>query len=122
MPSSTPQCPLYCWFRLHDISASRVRREYHKDTDEEYRQFTVKMAEDSITYFIDQTVAARAALADLSRYVPEVRDWITSGWKLTEEREPEQRRLVEQRRAPALKTERLLRQSKAPSRPPSTDA
>lgn len=97
--------------------ATSINREYHPGTDQEYSLFTVRMAENSISYFVDQTVEARTALAAISRYVPETRDWVTSGWELTEERELEQRRLVEPHRAPALKTERLIRQSKSPAPP-----
>lgn len=92
--------------------ATGIDRKYHPGTDDEYREFKLKMVEDSISNFVQQTVAAREVLADLSRHVPEVRGWITSGWELTEQREPEQRQLLEERRAPALNTERLFRQSR----------
>jgi hypothetical protein len=95
--------------------ATGIQRRYHPGDDKEYRRFTVRMAEESISEFIAQTAAARAALASISRYVPEVREWVTTAWELTEEREPEQRRLIELRRASALRTERLLRQSLPPA-------
>jgi hypothetical protein len=85
---------------------------YYPGTKEEYRDCTVKMAETSISHFIEQTVQAQATLASISRYVPEVRDWITSGWELAEEREPGQRQLIEERRLKAVRTERLFRASK----------
>lgn len=99
--------------------ATGIDRSYYPGTDEEYQRFKLKTSEASISNFVDQTVAARGALADLSRYVPEVRAWITSGWELAEERELEQRRLVEERRKSAMKTERLFRQSKTPAAPPT---
>lgn len=83
--------------------ATGIDRQYHPGDDEEFRRFTVRMAEESISDFIAQTTAARAALAAISRYVPEVREWVTTAWELTEEREPEQRGVIELRRAPALK-------------------
>lgn len=102
--------------------ATRIDRKYYPGTDEEYQQFNLKMAENSLSNFVEETVAARGVLADISRYVPEVRVWITDGWELTEERELEQRRLIETRRAPALKSERLFRQTKVPAASPSASA
>lgn len=89
-----------------------MQRGFYPGTDEEYRLFTLKMAENSISRFIEQTAHARAALAAISNYVPEAREWITGEWELKEEREPEQRKIIEENRARALKTERLFRQSK----------
>lgn len=94
-----------------------IDRSYHPGTDEEHRLYRVTMAESSISRFVYQHVEARTALAAISRYVPEVREWITSDWELTQEYEPEQRRLVEASRTSALKTERLLRQSRHPEAP-----
>jgi hypothetical protein len=89
-----------------------MQRGSYQGTDEEYRLFTLKMAENSLSQFIEQTTRARSALAAISNYVPEAREWITSGWELTQEREPEQREIIEENRTRALKTERLFRQSK----------
>ena len=89
-----------------------IQRNYHPGTDEEHRLFTVQMAENSISEFIEQTTRARYALAAISNYVPEVREWITGGWELTQELEPRQRQIIEESRARALKSERLFRQSK----------
>lgn len=104
--------------------ASSIARQYHPGTDGEYRTFIVSMSESSITKFIEQTGNARAALAALSPYVPEVRQWITSGWELTEEREPEQRRIIEAGRPAAVKSERLFRRRRpaiAAVEAPTTD-
>lgn len=91
---------------------TNIERSYHPGTKEEHRQFELAMAEHAISRFVNQHVEARTALAAISRYVPEVRDWIIGGWELTQELEPEQRQIVEDRRSAALKSERLLRQSR----------
>lgn len=91
-----------------------IDRRYHTGTDEEYRLFTIQMTENSILKFIEKTTAARSALAAISNYVPEVREWITSEWELTDEREPRQRQIIQGGRRQALRTERLFRQSKPP--------
>lgn len=94
-------------------TATGMQRGSYPGTDEEYQLFILKMAENSISQFVEQTRQARFALAAISDYVPEAREWITSGWELTtQEREPEQRKIIEENRTGALKTERLFRQSK----------
>lgn len=92
--------------------ATGIARDYHPGDDEEYRRFKLNMVEDSIRHFVQQTVAAREALSEIAAYVPEARSWVTAGWELTEEKEPEQRGLIERRRAEAVKTERLFRSRK----------
>lgn len=89
-----------------------IARSYHPGSDEQYERFQVAMVEDSITHFVHQMRLARAALVTISRYVPETREWVSGGWELAEEREPEQRRVIESRRAAAKKSERLFRQSR----------
>lgn len=89
--------------------ATGIARRYHPGNEDEYRRFQLVMSEDSIRHFVLQTVAAREALSKIAAYVPEARGWITAGWELTEEKEPEQRDLIERRRAQAVRTERLFR-------------
>lgn len=89
--------------------ASSITRGYHPGTDAEYRLFNVSMAENSIRGFVAETVKAREALSHLAQYVPEVRQWITTGWELTEENEPAQRATIERRRRDAIRSERLFR-------------
>ncbi|MFT4214231.1 MAG: hypothetical protein QM622_05585 [Microbacterium sp.] len=89
--------------------ATSIARNYYPDDDEQYRRFSASMAEDSIRRFVEPTVQARESLSELAAYVPEVREWITAGWELTEEREPEQRQQIELRRADAVNRERLIR-------------
>ena len=89
---------------------SSIQRHYHRGDDEEFRLFTVRMSENSILRFIAETTQARAALAAISPYVPEAREWIKGRWELTEEQEPHQREVIERCRASALKSERLFRQ------------
>jgi dsRNA-specific ribonuclease len=45
--------------------ATSIARHYHPGTDQEYRAFTVKTAEDSISEFIKKTADARDTLAAL---------------------------------------------------------
>lgn len=92
-------------------AARSSARSYHSGNDEEYRLFNVQLSEKSITEFIDQTTQARYALAAVSIYVPEAREWITAGWELTQELEPRQRQIIEKSRGRAVKSERLFRQS-----------
>lgn len=96
------------------VSASRhspqsIVRRYHTGTDQEHQAFNVGLAERWITHHIEETAGARAALAEIAGYVPESRDWLTSGWELNEADELSQRSIIESRRAAAIKTERLFR-------------
>jgi hypothetical protein len=88
-----------------------IDRRYHPGADEQFHDFLVRMSENSIEYFITETRRARGALVAVSMYVPEARGWVLSGWELTEEREDEQRHVIDARRHDALRSERLLRQS-----------
>lgn len=101
------------------VQASRhistgLERQLHPGPDQRFEDFRARMTEDSIEYFVAQMRHARASLVAITRYVPEARNWVLSGWELTEEREPEQRRVIEARRAAALQSERLFRASKVP--------
>lgn len=79
-------------------------------TDAEYRAFNVRVREKGIEHYIEKTADAKAALAALAQYVPEVRDQITREWELREADEPELRAAVERRRVETLQSERLFRQ------------
>jgi hypothetical protein len=82
-------------------------------TDEEHRAFNVRMHERSVEYYLDKTAEAKAALAALQEYVPEVRPQITGSWELREDGEPALKAAIERRRPTALKSERLFRQRRA---------
>lgn len=89
--------------------ASSIDRRYHPGNDEEYRVFVLSMAETSINRFVEETAAARAALAEIASYVPEVGDWIQSGWELSEQNAPDQQRAIEAHRSSAVRSLRLIR-------------
>jgi succinate dehydrogenase hydrophobic anchor subunit len=82
-------------------------------TDEEHREFNFRMHERSITYYLDKTAEAKAALAALQEYVPEVRPQITGSWELREADEPALKAAIEKRRGAALRSERVFRQRRS---------
>lgn len=53
--------------------AQSIDRRYHRGTDEEYRRFNVQLAEREIERYVDAMAAARASLAAVRPYCPEVR-------------------------------------------------
>ncbi len=74
--------------------ASSIDRRFHSGNDEEYRLFALSMAEKSINRFVEESAAARPALAETASYVSEVGDWIRSGWELSEQNAPDQPRAM----------------------------
>jgi len=84
---------------------------YPGSTDQR-AEFERQTAERGITTFIDLTGEAKSALADVAPYVSQARDWVTSGWEIREDKEPEMREIIERARAAAIKTERLFRSRK----------
>lgn len=86
---------------------------YPGDADQR-AEFERQTTERSITNYIDLTGEAKTALVAVAPYVREAREWVTSGWEITEAKEPEMRKIVEQARTKAIKTERLLRRRKYP--------
>ena len=79
-------------------------------TGAEHQAFNLRVREKGIEHYIEKTAEAKAALAALATYAPEVRSQITSKWELEEKEEPALRAQIERRRAEALKSERLFRQ------------
>lgn len=88
---------------------SAVARQYHPGNAEEYRAYQIRMSEKSIDRFIEETTKAREALSELILYVPEAHTWITGGWEIAQEDEPQKRETLEEWRRPSLKSERLFR-------------
>jgi len=72
------------------------------------RRLGRRLNEKGIEYYVERTAEAKAALTAPDKYVPEVRERITSGWELREDDEPSLRRAIEQRRSDALKAKRLF--------------
>ena len=91
-------------------SPSGMRERPAGWTEDEHRAFNVHMNEKGIEYYVEKTAEAKAALTALDKYVPEVRERITSSWELREDDEPALRRAIERRGSAALKAERLFRQ------------
>lgn len=89
--------------------ASGIDRMHHPGTDDEHYVFNLALVESSLRHFIDQTVQAREVLSEIALYVPGARQWVTEGWELAEEKEPEQRDRIESYRRCAVRSERLLR-------------
>lgn len=92
-----------------------IERKYHSGLNDVYRPFQVKLAERSTTCYVDRTSLARARLAELERYVPEVRSWLTEGWEIGEDTEIETRTIVETYRQSAMASERLFARTRSPN-------
>ena len=76
---------------------------------EEFRQYSVRMQQTGLEYFWRKQEEARAALARLEPFVPELRRELTSQWEIPEERELNIRAMLAGRREEAIKSEKLLR-------------
>jgi hypothetical protein len=76
---------------------------------EEFRQYSVRMQQTGLEYFWRKQEEARAALARLEPFVPELRRELTSQWEIPEERELIIRAMLAGRREEAIKSEKLLR-------------
>lgn len=92
---------------------SNIDHHYYPGDVTQHRAFVISVVEASINRFVEETTAARAALADIASYVPEIGDWIQSEWELSEENAQDQRRAIEARRSSAVRSVRLF-QSRRP--------
>jgi len=84
-------------------------------TPEEHRALDLWMNEKGIDFFVEKTAEAKVALVAIAQHVPEIRERLTSGWKLTEADEPVLLEAIEKRRKPAVEAERLFSQRRSPS-------
>lgn len=99
-----------CSCKLLGHTATGMAQKPADWTDDEHRQFNFRMYERSVEFYLDKTAEAKAALAELQEYVPEVRPQITGDWELREADEPELKKAIERQRPAAIKAERLFRQ------------
>lgn len=83
-------------------------------TEKDRREFSVRVEQSGVERWIQAQERARAALARLETFVPEIRQEVSGGWEIREEQEPVIRDLLEARRARAIKSERLFRLRSAP--------
>lgn len=81
-------------------------------TAEQHQVFNQRMSEKGVEHFIERTAEAKAALAAIEQYVPELRERLTRDWELLEADEPVLRAAIEARRPAAAHSERLFRQRK----------
>lgn len=102
--------------------ATGLADDLHPGTEAEKADYKRQVVEQGVSRFVDLMNAARASLAVIASYVPEVDGWLTSAWEISEADTPGMIDTIEKARSAAVKTERLFRSRKYAKQPTEQSA